>query len=229
MSRVRSVIYDRLRILSSPRMRRWVKSQKWFVPVSRVLFGNEVYSDSYFADIERLEGKSVEVIAQWIVETLAPKRAIDVGCGPGHLMLSLQQRGVEMFGVDIADAAIQRCRVKGVEAQRFDLTTTDPLPGIPYDLSISCEVAEHLDEEHADRFLDHLTSAADVVYLTAAEPNPEIGPGLYHVNEQPNAYWIDKMTARGWAFDERSTSDARARFADGVIEYLARPMIFRRG
>lgn len=225
---VRSLVYDRLRLLSSRRLRRWIKSQPWFVPVSRVMFGSDVYSDSYYGELERLENPSVQIIAEWVVQHLGPRRAIDVGCGSGNLMAALSQRHVEVFGVDIAEAALQRCAARGVRAERFDLTGDTPLPGAPYDLTISCEVAEHLDEQHADRFLTHLAAAAPTIYMTAAEPNPVKGVGLHHVNERPHAYWIEKMRLKGWRLDELATASARQRFSDGVIGYLARPMIFRK-
>ena len=228
MTSVRSLVYDRLRRLSSRRVRRWIKSSRWFVPVSRVLFGNDVYSESYYAELERLEHASVQIIAQWIVQHLGPHRVIDVGCGSGNLMAALKERKVEAFGVDIAEAALRRCAERGVAAQRFDLTGDAPLPGLPYDLAISCEVSEHLDEQYADRYLAHLAAAARVIYLTAAEPNPIKGVGLHHVNERPNAYWIEKMRLTGWRLDEAATSSARQQFAQGVIGYLARPMVFRR-
>jgi SAM-dependent methyltransferase len=214
--------------LSSKRARRWIKRQRWFVPMSRVLFGNDVYSESYYAELERLENPSVQIIADWIVRQLAPRRAIDVGCGSGNLMAALQERRVTVFGVDVAEAALRRCAERGVSAQRFDLTGDAPLPGLPYDVAISCEVAEHLDEKHADRFLAHLAAAASVIYMTAAEPNPVKGVGLCHVNERPNAYWIEKMHLTGWRFDEAATTSAREHFAGRVIGYLARPMVFRK-
>ena len=227
---MRGAIYDMLRRASSPKLRAAIKNSKWFVPVSQRIFGNEVYSESYYADIERLEGESVEHIAGWIVEHLGTGRMIDIGCGPGHLMAALKGLGVEPFGVDIASAAMKRCADKGMNAERFDLSAEGAeLPGRPYDVAISCEVAEHLDERFADRFVEHLCSSADRVFLTAAVPNKDIGPGLYHVNEQPNEYWIEKMSTRGFALDADLTASARSRFAErGVIDYLAEPMVFVR-
>lgn len=223
-------IYDLLRRMSGPSVRRWFKRQWWFVPVSRRLFGESVYSESYFADIERIEGRSVEVIAGWIVERLRPGRVVDIGCGPGHLMAALRERGAEVFGVDIAEAALSRSRAKGLSVERVDLTDAgQPIPGTPYDLAVCFEVAEHLDARFADALVRQLVSAAPVVMLTAAEPDASIGPGLFHVNEQPNAYWIERMTAAGMRLDEAATSEARRRFtAEGVIVYLAKPMVFQR-
>lgn len=226
---MRAKLYDMMRVASPYWLRRWIKNSAWFTPVSKAVFGTSVYSESYFKDIERIEGESVEHIAEWIVANLRPRRAVDIGCGPGHLMLSLQKRGVEVFGVDIAEAALDRCRQNGVRAEAFDLTSpTARVPGAPYDLAISCEVAEHLDAAHAGQFLTQLTACAKTVYLTAAEQDPSIGPGLHHVNEQPNSYWIALMKERGYALDEAATASARqALTARNVVSYLAKPMIFR--
>lgn len=226
---IRGLIYDRLRLLSNPSVRKWFKSQWWFVPLSRVLFGNAVYSDSYNADIERIEKESVEHIADWIVSEIRPKRIIDVGCGPGHLMAALHRRGVEVYGVDISDAALHRVSMKGLKGEKFDLTAPGKdLPGAPYDLAISCEVAEHLEARFAATFVEKLAAAAPRVYLTAAEPDKSIGPGLFHVNEQPNDYWIDLMRAHGLELDSDLTQMARKELGrQEVISYLQRPMVFR--
>jgi len=226
----RGMIYDRLRLLTTPSVRKWIKSRSWFVPVSRKLFGNTVYSDSYNADIERIERESVEHIADWIVREIQPKRIIDVGCGPGHLMAALHRRGVEVFGVDISDAAMKRVADKGLPGELFDLTAPETrLPGAPYDLAISCEVAEHLEAKFASTFVEKLSAAAPCVYLTAFEPGKAISPGLFHVNEQPNEYWINLMNQRGMQLDQASTTRARkALDRPDVMSYLQRPMVFRR-
>lgn len=92
---------------------------------------------------------------------------------------------------------------------------------------ISCEVAEHLDEKHARRFVAHLATSGPRVYMTATEPDPSAGPGLYHLNEQPNAYWIALLSERGFMLDEKLTASVRERFTNaGVISYLAKPIIF---
>lgn len=211
-------------------MRRFIKHQAWFTPVSQRLFGSEVYSDSYYIDIERLEKTSVGEIAAWIGEHISPKTVIDVGCGPGHMMAALEARGIRTFGVDIASAALARAKDKGVSVQHFDLTVEGPsLPGTSYDLAISCEVAEHLDARFAEKFVKHMCAASDVIYLTAAEPNPSMGPGLHHVNEQPNEYWIARFEQSGFVLDECLTASARTALdTDQVIDYLRRPMIFRK-
>ena len=226
----RGLIYDRLRIFSPHWLRRWVKERSWFVPLSQRLFGTEVYSRSYFQDVERLEAGSVGHMAGWIMSELRPppRRIIDVGCGPGHLMAALREHGAEVFGVDISREALRASRDKGLPVEHFDLTAPGvPLPGAPYDLAISCEVAEHLEERFADLFVEKLTCAAPRVFLTAAAPDASVGPGLHHVNEQPQSYWAEKMAARGFHLDEAATASLRRHLdRPEVIGYLRRPMVF---
>lgn len=227
---MRAGLWDMLRRASPPGLRRWIKNRKWFIPVSERLFGNSVYSRSYYDDLERIEADSAQAIAHWIVEHLSPTRALDVGCGSGLLMNELYARGVMVHGVDLSPQALDMVHAKNLPGDVMDLTDeSQSLPAGPFDLAISCEVAEHLPERYAELFVKRMISAAPVVYLTAAEPDPQAGPGLYHYNEQPNEYWIDLFAGRGFELDQALTRDARAALtAQGVISYLAKPMVLRR-
>jgi SAM-dependent methyltransferase len=224
----REFIYDFLRRHASYKTRKWLRNRSWFAPVTKALFGYSVYCKSYYSDQERMEAASGEVIADWVVKNLNPARVIDVGCGAGVLLQELQKRHVAVLGVDVSEAAGAMAKAKGVPFKHFDLTAeTEPLPGGPYDLAISCEVAEHLEPAFAKPFVRKMTQAAPCVYLTAAEPKPDGDVGLHHFNEQPNEYWIDLMRQEGFELDPKATSAARETFASrDVINYLARPMIF---
>lgn len=227
---IRSKLYDVLRRGSNAGVRRWFKQQKWFFPMAQALFGSDVYSKSYYEDVERIERGSVGYIAQWVKRHVKPQRLVDLGCGPGHMMEAFSQQAIEVFGVDISKSALTIVEKRGLKAVRFDLTVPDnEIPGAPYDLAVSCEVAEHLEEKHASTFVHHLCNAADIVYLTAAEPDTGAGPGMMHFNEQPNAYWIELFAHKGFALDMQLTLAAREFYRQkGVISYLAKPMIFKR-
>jgi hypothetical protein len=145
-------------------------------------------------------------------------------------MAALARRQVSVFGVDISRESMHRLRRKGLKAETFDLTDGGrPLPGGGYDVAISCEVAEHLEERHAQTFVRHLVGASDVVLLTAAEPDGDHGPGLFHFNEQPREYWIELFERQGYAYDKDVSADSTQYLGShGVISYLATPMVFRK-
>ena len=52
---------------------------------------------------------------------------LDVGCGPGRLLVALQQQGVLSHGIDLSAAAIARARASGVAATCADVFS--PMPG----------------------------------------------------------------------------------------------------
>jgi 2-polyprenyl-3-methyl-5-hydroxy-6-metoxy-1,4-benzoquinol methylase len=168
---------------------------------------NEIYDGEYYAKlVDPTMQVSARAMAGSIIDAFRPGTVVDVGCGTGLLMMEFQSRGVPCSGLEYSDAAIATCRKRGLNVTQFDIEKNDPPAGLRADLVISTEVAEHLPEKCADRFLDLLTSISDNVVLTAAEPG-SAHSSTDHVNEQPLSYWIDKMERRGFTYlRERSDS-----------------------
>jgi len=56
----------------------------------------------------------------------------DMGCGPGHIARYLQARGVEVCGVDLSPAMVERARrlTPGVEFHQGDMMTLDEADGV---------------------------------------------------------------------------------------------------
>ena len=52
---------------------------------------------------------------------------LDLGCGPGRLVVALARRGIPALGVDASAAAVALCRARGAAVLRRDLFA--PLPG----------------------------------------------------------------------------------------------------
>src|SRR5690348_7527670 len=74
------------------------------------------YDGSYFAEGWRRHGNRYDVETRrriedrnprLIAEVFEPERVLDVGCGPGFLMLFLHELGVDVHGVDFAPASKQ--------------------------------------------------------------------------------------------------------------------------
>ena len=65
-----------------------------------------------------------------------------------------------------------------------------------YGLAICLEVAEHINQDKADHFVDFLTALSDQILFSAAIPGQG---GNGHVNEQWPAYWIERFRKKGYA------------------------------
>jgi 2-polyprenyl-3-methyl-5-hydroxy-6-metoxy-1,4-benzoquinol methylase len=78
---------------------------------------------------------------------LRPRRLLDVGCGSGYLARLVTERtaGVEVHGVDVSAAALERARRHLAAVWKVDLDR-DPIPveNGAYDTVVCVEVLEHL-------------------------------------------------------------------------------------
>ena len=111
------------------------------------------YDEEYWTDEWRDAGNRYDVETRraieaknpfLIKEVFEPERVLDIGCGPGFLMLFLHEIGVDVTGIDFAPSS----KLLAPEAVRDRIITgsvTEPLvPEQAFDLVISRETLEHL-------------------------------------------------------------------------------------
>ncbi len=163
-----------------------------------LLTHNAIYHADYYAEVDEAAVRSAGAMTESIVTQFKPRRVVDVGCGTGALLEAFRQRGCEVYGLEYSEAALQFCRARKLRVEQFDLEHDSLGKPETFDVATSMEVAEHLPEKFADRYVDLLTQMSNIVVLTAAHPGQG---GTDHVNEQPPSYWIAKFQARGFTHD----------------------------
>lgn len=144
----------------------------------------EHYDEDYFAadwrgggnryDLESrrtIEGRNPLLIK----EVFAPARVLDVGSGPGFLMVFLQELGIEVDGVDFAESSLELAPES--VRDRIAIGPTAPLaaPDKMYDLVVCREVLEHLTVLQVRRTVAEMcrTSSRFVYVTTRFHPEPE--------------------------------------------------------
>ena len=65
-----------------------------------------------------------------------------------------------------------------------------------FELVTCFEVAEHIEPDHVEQFVDNLCRLSHLWLIVSAAP-PGQG-GHYHVNCQPEEYWVKLFKARGF-------------------------------
>jgi SAM-dependent methyltransferase len=147
----------------------------------------------------------------WIARTLKVRSVLDVGCGEGHCIAYFRQLGCDVLGVDGSVQARENSLVKDRHVLH-DFNKEPFIPAHTYDLVWSCEFVEHVEEKFSGNFLRTFATAGRYVMMTFAEAGQT---GWHHVNCQPAEYWIEKVTALGFRFDEELTNSARQVAATG--------------
>jgi SAM-dependent methyltransferase len=145
-----------------------------------------------------------------VVDLVRPSSVVDFGCGVGAWLAAFRAHGIQdVLGIDGDYVDRSQLRIPAENFVARDLTRSLTLPR-SFDLAVSLEVAEHLDEQCADGFVTSLTRAAPVVAFSAAVP---LQGGDHHVNERWPSYWAQRFERMGYvavdALRSKIWSDAR--------------------
>jgi SAM-dependent methyltransferase len=144
------------------------------------------YDDAYYEGQGAQAMRSAEAIVPLVMSLLEPRSVCDVGCARGSWLAVFERHGVsEVLGIDGDYVDREHLEIAEDRFVAADLEQGIPAAG-SFDLAISLEVAEHLPEAAADRFVEGLVALAPAVLFSAAVPGQG---GRHHVNEQWPEYW----------------------------------------
>jgi SAM-dependent methyltransferase len=141
----------------------------------------------------------------FLINLFNPSTLCDVGCGEGHLIDYFQKKGIRVTGID----GLDQNRLAGPIPIRNKIVIHDfrnifPFPKF-YDMVISCEFVEHVDEKYSINYLDQFKQCKILVF-THATPGQI---GYNHVNCRPDDYWIRIMTALKFTYLKSESEMAR--------------------
>jgi len=199
----------------------------------------KLYPASFFEKRARYTWRAPIVcgsIASWFELNGWPlESAVDLGCAIGDLVQGFLDLGIEAFGFD-GSAAARPYIV--CPTDRWDVLDLRKPLGSAFeefhvDVCTCFEVAEHLEEEYADQFIENLCCLSDVIIMSACPPHPTKKATKYHPNEQPIEYWIEKFDAAGYAENESMYNFFRKAWAPwrkryGIAAFWQNLVCFRR-
>jgi len=129
--------------------------------------------------------ESFRGMADQIVRQINPRRVLDVGCAKGFLIECLRDRGVEAYGFDISEYAVNEAR-PDVRPYCWVGSAANSI-NERYDLITCIEVCEHLPEPEANEAVRQMASHSDMVLFSSS-------PGHFdeptHLNVHPVIDWL---------------------------------------
>ena len=138
-----------------------------------------------------------DAFAERICLDIQPVSVLDAGCALGLLVEVLRNRGVEAWGIDISEYAIQNVYPQIREYCQVG-SITEPFPLPRYDLIVSIEVLEHLPKEEADQAIANLCQHSDDILFSST---PYDHQEATHFNVQPTEYWVEAFARYGFFRD----------------------------
>ena len=132
------------------------------------------------------------MVAERIRAVTNPISVLDVGCARGLLVQALCEQGVNAYGVDVSQHAIETAHPD--VAGRLSVGSVEAITGT-WDLITCMEVLEHMAPGDAERAIDSMCAASDHVLLSST-------PGHFsdptHINVREPAAWAGSFAERGF-------------------------------
>ncbi len=135
-------------------------------------------------------------IADHIHNEIDPTTVLDAGCAKGFLVETLRACGVEAYGIDISDYAIQQV-VEEIKPYCTVGSVLDPFPR-KYDLIVCIEVLEHLSPAECDVAVANFCLFSDQVLFSST---PDDYREATHINVRPPEYWAGLFARYGFYRD----------------------------
>lgn len=156
----------------------------------------EIYKGGFFKGRHRLDWRK-EYVCEGVrvaFNMVEGSSVIDVGCAIGEYVKYFREAfHFIAAGIEGSEAAIPFLVTDGIHI----LDLREKLPSfLPrFTVCISLEVAEHIEPEYAEQYVDNLVGLSDQILITAAKPGQG---GHHHVNCQMPRYWEAKFFRRGF-------------------------------
>ena len=153
------------------------------------------YSKNYYERRSNLSFTSAEKTLHHLKKFYDFSSVVDFGCGTGTWLKVCQKIGCEdILGLDDYAEEIL-LEIPKENFLRKNIGEPVELQK-KYDLAISLEAAEHIDEDFSENIVKNLVFASDVILFSAALPGQG---GTHHVNEQPPNFWAEKFNKHKFA------------------------------
>ena len=157
---------------------------------------SDVYNEYFYEDNQYCSYISGVEVLKKLLPILKSTSIVDFGCGTATWLFAAKKinKKLSVLGIDGEYVDRNFLLIDKEDFLPYDLTEYLNLEK-KFDLAISMEVAEHLEEKYADIFVDNICRHSDIVLFSAAHVG-QGGDG--HINEQPVTYWIEKFAKRNY-------------------------------
>lgn len=127
-------------------------------------------SNNYSLETRRqIEGKNPQLIR----DVFAPKKVLDLGCGPGALMHLLWELNVDVEGIDFAESSQKLASPQVRERIAIGNTSDHLKPANAYDLVICREVMEHLTVFQVKKTVENMVRMSSKYLYCTTRFHPE--------------------------------------------------------
>ena len=156
---------------------------------------DKIYTETFYDNQVEGSMKSANRLLSILYNIYTPDSVLDIGCGRGAWLATCENLGSrKLVGIDGPWVVTNKLLSPNIEFHERNFEDNITIEG-KFDLAMSLEVAEHIEEKNASSFVSALCNASNVIVFGAAASNQG---GSNHINEQPQSYWINLFNNEGY-------------------------------
>jgi len=179
------------------------------------------YSEIYHFLYEKgyhgnLKNHGVQYV-DYIVENYHFSSLLEIGCSQGVTVKKFQEKGIDSYGIDVSDVAIQEAKKMGLSVCQVGSVTNLPFESGVFDVVFSCDVLEHLiapDVEKAIREIKRVSKKylflkiaygkeKNMSWIEVLHRNPKYrNIKNLHQTVENKEWWLSKIVDEKWKFVE---------------------------
>ncbi len=135
--------------------------------------------------------------ALWIKLVINPKECLDVGCGTGKLVDILRRLGIQAYGIEISQYALDSSKKENKPYLKYGDITDIPYEKDSFDLVISFDVLEHLERSKLEKSVKESIRVSKkwIVHKVYTRENSWItwlhGKDFSHLSVMTQQYWLN--------------------------------------
>ena len=158
------------------------------------------------------------LLSRYIANTVSPTKAVDIGCAAGTLVSTLVSDGIDAIGFDGSPFA-KDLHLCDDRLWIHDLRQPIPPELVSHrDVAISLEVAEHIEYDQSQQFIDNILAfSPDVIIFSSASLGMECHG---HVNLQEDSFWDSMFGRESYMIDAEMTRDLKMLGYSGLVDYV---------
>ncbi len=144
-------------------------------------------------------------IGKIIAHHLDVVSVIDFGCCVGSFLEGFLETGAMIKGFDVCYEYSKKYTPLNVKPYIEYGDVTKPIFSVMVDCVLCVEVAEHIEPEGTNQFIENLVShSLNYIILSAAPLGQE---GVGHINCKPYEFWKEKLKKRGFDYQKNTTQE----------------------
>lgn len=172
------------------------------------IFDIKLYDDGFFEWHDKYARAYSIEIGKAFVEKYSIDSLADFGCAIGSFLEGALLGGCSIVqGFDVACGVAKKHAPPSIRPFLREVDTTTPMSVGTFECVVSTEMAEHIDPDGTDQFLDNLCTAASRMILFTAAPPGRGDENPTHINQRPKEFWIKEIEARGFLNSDQKTQN----------------------